>query len=362
MAPILNEFNLLTCLLGKEVSVKKLLLVITLFFCMLQALSSEGINKSDEEKGFFLLNFLAPGAIQIYEGKDEGYAYLPGMALEITGTILMGKNYVPKIESPVAVPIGLLLKTTGESMIVYSWYAYMHDQGQGWQGISRRSYPDLLLAPWDYRNILSPEILPIVGVVAINALTTILDAEACSKLGAWYSRDEVLFWGGMMHPAVASGIDFAWSLLAMTGVAISEETGFRGILTPLIGPEWSAIAFGSMHFANLLVKKPTVKNIIGTTLQVLSATGLGFYFDKIAKDNNGDLSKPVAFHYWWNVSASAISFLNNIINPEEIAAAPASTEPSAPDAAPAEPAKGLDDVSLYFNDKNLPGVMLTIRL
>jgi hypothetical protein len=95
---------------------------------------------------------------------------------------------------------------------------------------------------------------------ALNVIATIVTPQADQRLGAWYGQSTVNFWGYQMSPAWATLIDFTWSLLAMTGVAIGEETISCGIATGEFGTVVSAPIFGAIHLGNLFVQEPTTRN------------------------------------------------------------------------------------------------------
>ena len=77
----------------------------------------------EEEAGIFWLNQVAPGSMQIYQGKNEGYWYLSGTAMNLAGYLIQGQNYIAGQNSSVNVPIGNLLGATGMSLYAYSQYA-----------------------------------------------------------------------------------------------------------------------------------------------------------------------------------------------------------------------------------------------
>jgi CAAX amino terminal protease family. len=251
-----------------------------------------------------LLDVIVPGSAQLSEGKSEGYWYLGGTAAQI-GSYFLNPKYSP--DATVANLAGFFLNTYGSSAMGYSLYAYLADCGKLNSTMERESYGDLLLAPYALSNLESVYVLPIVGLTTLNMAYLLLSSDTgAQRIADWYSSGSVDFWGMTMNPYLATTLYLSLHAVCMAGVAVGEETLFRGILLNEMGETGSSIVFGASHLTNIALQKIDRRSITTVLLQSAFATCFGFLQSERVKDNGGSLSEAVALHYWWNVCMSGV--------------------------------------------------------
>lgn len=96
-----------------------------------------------------------------------------------------------------------------------------------------------------------------------------------------------------------------------SGAATSEELFFRGMLLPTLDYKFgksagllsSSLIFGSLHLLNPGIDKPIY--------MFTQAFFAGFIFGKHVQQNNYELSKVIAAHFWYNFVSATTTWLKN---------------------------------------------------
>jgi membrane protease YdiL (CAAX protease family) len=269
------------------------------------------ISNAPVSDNILYINYIFPGSVQIAQGNTEGYAYLGGTAASIAGFIMQGPMTPDGSLENVA---GDILFSYGESAVAYSTYSYIADIGKISLASPREAFSSLLLSPYDSTHLCSAYVLPLVGLTAINALYLLLPDGGMDKLSTWYGQSRINCWGMQISPWLATSLYMSLSLIRMEGVAIAEETLYRGFFLNEYGQTASTLIFGAVHMGNLFYAKKIDKDaIIGAATQTLSATCLGAILSERVMEDGGKLGEAVAIHFWWNLIASGIQLVQYIV-------------------------------------------------
>jgi membrane protease YdiL (CAAX protease family) len=265
--------------------------------------------------GLFIANEFAPGILQLSEGKSEGWWYLPGTAFALGGSVIQALGLLdPGAMGGWAFPAGTLIGEIGMSQYTYSYYAFLRDLSDARVDPAkalrrgRESYGELLLAPFDPKNVFSPDILPVMAYAILPSIS----ADNARAIAEYWNRDSVSFMGIGMSPGAGLAAETAYAMALNLFVASFEETLFRGIALERLGLAASSLTFGAMHLGNLLIMDPTsFDDVWSVSIQTLSATAIGFYLGYVTKREGYDLRKAVTLHYWNNVIAFVLPFMIN---------------------------------------------------
>ncbi len=274
-------------------------------------ISGEGGNTRDI--GPVLLNLIAPGTIQISQGKPEGWFYLPGTALLVTGMI--GLNSTSMEPLGLGQPTFTIMSEVGSALFAYSFFAYYRDTftegaaagAEYAQPVSgRESLPALLLSPFVPANLFSPAVFPLLAMkTCVN-----LDSDTLEGIREYWSLDSASLAGIDSSPAGVFGIAAAFSAAMALSTAVAEELVWRGLMREVFHDPWEALMFGAAHLGNMAVETPFTPS--GTTeviLQSLHATAMGFYLDWISDLDSGMLRLPVTVHFWNNFITYLFAFM-----------------------------------------------------
>ncbi len=138
----------------------------------------ESLIPEKRDDALFYANMLIPGILQLSYGQEEGWQYLSGGALGITGQIMTISygfgNKTPDEQWERG--LGNLLSEIGFSQWMYSFYADSRDRldlfgsPETRARIGRESFGTLLAAPFIPKNTFSLDILPVVGLAIANSL------------------------------------------------------------------------------------------------------------------------------------------------------------------------------------------------
>lgn len=166
------------------------------------------------------------------------------------------------------------------STMFYSSYAAYRDAG----GISGKAetLDDLLVAPFQFKTMSDPMVfLPLIGLA----------------LGVGLSKDNsvVLVDSSLKQNR---GLQGFYTVYESANAAVSEEAFFRGFLnrslSKSVGPVWGGLISGTVFGLAHLESGMSAQNVLP---QILS----GYYFAYLQYLNQGDITKPVALHFWWDV-------------------------------------------------------------
>ena len=116
-------------------------------------------------------NIFAPGLIQVEEGDQNGYWYMPGTALLITGSVLQTDYLLSggSEDKIWASATGWSLADAGASLTSYTGFDFerKHRDKLGKWSTTRpvEPYLNILSAPYQPENILDPEIILPLGLM-----------------------------------------------------------------------------------------------------------------------------------------------------------------------------------------------------
>ena len=255
-----------------------------------------------------------PGAGQLYLGDEEAAAKTVAAEAVLVGGVLLAPDGGPQ-ETLRITPRNLALQVAIQAH-VYSVYAAYRDARlaaprRGRSPVADHDLGDLMLAPFRPSVALSPEVaLPVASLVL-------------ASLGpALYSRRTIFHVDRV--EILGRGLDPAWAMAAQTpvhgtlslGAAVSEEALFRGMLQAGMLEWWSpptaiagqALVFGLSHVPNayqLGVPNPGAEAALQATVTGL----LGGWMGYLAYQDRGDLSRAVAFHFWYDLLVMTLGFV-----------------------------------------------------
>jgi membrane protease YdiL (CAAX protease family) len=269
--------------------------------------AAEDVRQVDP--GTALGNIVLPGLVQVVNGQVEGYAYMAGGPLLIVGTALQ-VDYVLHQDDPARLwelGLSLPLAEAGGSLSFYSDFAFERDLARK----PRESYGSLLAAPFLPENLFDPRVLAVIGLLSVPAFTY----DGVRAMGSYFGRPSVSFFGLTTTPAAGLALEALFALGVNLFVATAEEEVFRGVILDRFGPAVSAIGFGAVHLGNILVTvSPSLPalsepQVAGVLQQSAFALCFGVYADMLSADDGNRLRKPVTLHYWNNVVAMIVGYM-----------------------------------------------------
>ncbi len=304
--------------------ISSLLLLLILF----PALLSGQDNPSSSDR---FINTLLPGWYQIQDGRTlEGALYMSGLPMLIGGQLLAvlwaeelnadveffkevdGRHYFMYSESFRSGGNDLLFFAAnaatlwGTLLYSYSQYDVAVRESSGVaESHTQLGLGEILLAPWQPKNVFNPQVLPVLVLTNLVPLYSIvMDGEA----EAFFTRETVPFLGRQVSPALAFGGALAGSLFLVSANAGWEEIVFRGPVLQRRGLTASSLQFGLVHAPNALGTNVAVEDTAG---QVLFATAFGFYAGYLTEANGYDFRRAMALHFWHNVVAFLADYISN---------------------------------------------------
>ncbi len=159
-----------------------------------------------------------------------------------------------------------------------------------------------LAAPWQPRNLLNLEILP---VFALSVLPDVARLDR-TDIADYFSRESVPFLGADLSPAAGLALAAGSAILIANANAIWEEIAYRGVQLQTRGIVGSSVRFGLVHLPNAVVPNVSVQD---TLWQATFATMFGLYAASVTEHNAYDFRKAIAWHFWNNVVAFTLGYL-----------------------------------------------------
>ncbi|MBU8912552.1 MAG: CPBP family intramembrane metalloprotease [Spirochaetales bacterium] len=284
-----------------------------------------------------LLNTLLPGYAQIKMGRTiEGAVYLSSLPLTIAGIALQthylakvitddgleryytdenGRWYVYYLDGLNERPdkweffLGTILGLYGTLLSTHSQYDVQQHLVLRTTGPAAAEAPakpvgltQALAAPWQPRNLLNLEILPVF------ALSVLPDVARLNRtdIADYFSRESVPFLGADLSPAAGLALAAGSAILIANANAVWEEIAYRGVQLQTRGIVGSSVSFGLVHLPNALVPNVSIQD---TLWQATFATMFGLYAASVTERNAYDFRKAIAWHFWNNVVAFTLGYL-----------------------------------------------------
>lgn len=270
----------------------KIVIISVLFFgCILNAFSEEDTSWLKNQNIAALSSFLAPGSVQLYDGRyGVGFSFL-GTAV---GSRLLYEHYKGE-EDYISVDdridddlqeVYLNLTTYKSDLVLSIWLNNMfmssydaYKSRKDNNGISPKDdLDDLWFAPFDWKYLSRP--------------TTYVPMLVAAFLGS--NRDNI--YAIRRSSDVSDSSLYAGSAFMSEATAVGEEAFFRGYVNTEmsdnygegIGLGGSSLIFGLAHTGD------------GNQADFLAATGIGGYLGWLHQRNGYELGESVAVHYWFN--------------------------------------------------------------
>ena len=275
-----------------------------------------------------LTNALLPGTAQITLGRrGEGIAIMAAsLSLRIAGLTMValdlrsdgteggygiyredGRTYLyPPDNSGLLADTwlgntGLLLALWGSLAATYSAHdAYLNFADPGHPGAM--SLGEALAAPYRRANVLTWDVLPVLGFLTLTGLSR----DELFAIGSFFRSDDVEFWGMRVSPWAGLAMNTAFTIALVHANATAEEYAYRGVQLAATGLARSSVSFGLAHLPNMLVPGVSVED---TLVQTAFAGLLGWYVGQLTLNSNYDLGKSIALHFWNNVMAFTLGYL-----------------------------------------------------
>jgi hypothetical protein len=277
-----------------------------------------------------LINSLLPGYAQIRMGRvTEGSVYLLSVPLNIAGFVLQthylaqvfadpalerfatdedGQWYAYYLPGLAGQPykwelyLGTVLGLYGTLLSTHSQYDLINTLSPPPPGRAVISLGEAVLAPWQPRNLLSAEILPVFALSILPDLARI----SRDDLSAYFARESVPFLSRPVSPAAGLALAAGSAVLIANANAVWEEIMYRGIRLQSDGVAGSSFRFGLVHLPNALMPNTSIQD---TLWQGLFATAFGFHAAMVTERAGGDFRKAIAWHFWNNVIAFTLGYL-----------------------------------------------------
>lgn len=176
------------------------------------------------------------------------------------------------------------------------------------QPLVKRSLLELLVAPFDPRNMfdariwlpLGVDVLVILGLIGLAKVDLSVDGG-----GGWVFDARTAHLGGQpISPALGYGLNVAASAAEFAAVGAFEEAAFRGVLQtelerplgPVLGNIAASTVFAAYH-------QP------GTAAEFLVLAVAGYSFGKVYQDTGYDLASAAAAHAYADIGIAAVAEL-----------------------------------------------------
>ncbi len=173
------------------------------------------------------------------------------------------------------------------------------------------SLTDLVSAPFRPSVVFTPEVaLPVASLVVASLGPALFGDRTLFRL------DQVDVMGRGMSPGWALAAQSPVHVSLSLGAAVSEEALFRGMVqsgllqwsSPAMAIGGQALLFGATHIPNawlLGVPDPVYQ----ASLQATITSVLGGWMGYLVYVDDGDLSRAVAFHFWYDALVMTVGFI-----------------------------------------------------
>jgi membrane protease YdiL (CAAX protease family) len=278
-------------------------------------------SDSSEDRGVdpartLFVNSLLPGTAQITMGQlAQGWALLlSSLTLKIVGNTMLVIEIVNSAAAGGGIGIyrengrtyllppsddGLLQETwlgnTGMTLAIWGSLLGAYSQYDSYlrlirPSLGRRdiSLGEVLVAPYQARNALSWQVLPVLVLSTLSSL----DWDRIREFGEFFRRDEVDFWGLPVRPLTGLALNTLFAFTLVHANAAAEELVYRGMNLRSVGPLRSTVAFGAAHLPNMLTPGMSVED---TLLQTGFATAFGAYAARMTMQDQYDLGKAIDY-------------------------------------------------------------------
>jgi membrane protease YdiL (CAAX protease family) len=276
------------------------------FIIILCAFSPAPSHAEEMPLGYALL----PGGTYFYQGEPaKGVLF----AVPEIGLVALGVAASPNLASQGGAPeINVPLLLGAQLYVVDKWSYYQqrmilfnNDNPSGAPTVDRTSLEDLLLAPFKPSVISSP-------IVVLSSLLGVADGlyGYPHRNGTFSNISSVTAMNQRMSrdsgTAYYEGASFAVSY----GAGVSEEMVFRGMLLPILDYKYSrstglwasSLSFGLLHSLN-----PGAGGIYPPA----QATAMGLLFGWQVQEDDYQISKAIAAHFWYDFISSTTTWLAN---------------------------------------------------
>ena len=117
---------------------------------------------------------------------------------------------------------------------------------------------EILAAPWKPENVLNFDFFPAYPMFAFLSFTS----DDYLKIGSFFKRESVNFFGCPMRPAAGAALALGSSLLLANFSTLAEEISFRGDLLRNSDIHYSSIIFGVAHLPNIAIPNVSVEETV----------------------------------------------------------------------------------------------------
>jgi membrane protease YdiL (CAAX protease family) len=254
---------------------------------------------------------LLPGVPQLcLEQQSEGSTMLSLGVAELTTGVAVA------IDKNITNPGAALPLVAASDLLLYSATEFRLEQqrAQHLAFVPQDTFSELLSAPFNIDALSSPDVwMGIVGTVGLGLVASyILERSTFQSIGP--GQNPNLF--GLTVPSAAGyPIGAAIGVGTFDQVALAEETFFRGDLQSSLSrglgetPGWLLASglFGAAHAPNALLMS-SGQRLPYLAIGVPFISLLGSYLGLTYRWHDYSLVAPVAVHFWYDFTVSAIEF------------------------------------------------------
>ena len=275
-----------------------------------------------------LLATVLPGGGQFYLGDTEAGVWTVATEASLVGTAALLPGREDELDllggggTFELTPRRLALETWSK-LHVYTVYAayrdawHLRNELREAPPLPGNSASDMLSAPVRPSVALSPEVaLPVLTLVTMATAAALLANSSGSALGLFESGSvEIL--GSDLSPGAALAAQTPVHGALSMGAAVSEEGLFRGMMQHSLmrwmspGPAIAtqATLFGAAHIPNAFILPFRPEDRLRIAVQQFTVTTLlGGWMGYLAWRDQGDLSRAVAFHFWYDILIMTLGF------------------------------------------------------
>lgn len=203
--------------------------------------------------------------------------------------------------------LGVALDSAGRAVAAYSaWTAhrdYLIRHGGGAE--AHFSPLDALLAPFQPRHLLSPEVIPVAALIVLASFPP----DGLERAEDFFRAESQPFWGSEFPTAGAFCLKAASALAVSLFSSIAREAAFRGLSLERDGLLASIGLSSSYTLLSMTVPGASIGEL---ALGAVSEAAYSWYAARLASGEGG-LGRAIALRFWGEAASSLIGY---VMDPE----------------------------------------------